>query len=301
MKTIAPDYYPHFRCIADQCRHSCCIGWEIDIDEDTFAYYQTVSGQIGVRLAENIDFDGEIARFRLTGEEERCPFLNERGLCQLILELGEESLCQICADHPRFRNFPGDREEIGLGMCCEAAAALILNREEPLSLITLEDDGLPEQIPPDRAAVLAIRDRAVALLTDRKKPLADRARELLDLCRAQLPHRPMTDWAGFFAGLERLDPAWDEMLAACTECAPVEGIPGEQLLNYFVYRHFAAAEEPAGLAPRAAFAVLSWQMISAIAHRDPARLPEAARMYSAEIEYSEENLAAVLAELGKIW
>ena len=32
MKIIAPNYYPAFRCIADKCRHSCCIGWEIDID-----------------------------------------------------------------------------------------------------------------------------------------------------------------------------------------------------------------------------------------------------------------------------
>jgi lysine-N-methylase len=34
MKLIAPDTYPEFCCIADRCRHSCCIGWEIDVDPD---------------------------------------------------------------------------------------------------------------------------------------------------------------------------------------------------------------------------------------------------------------------------
>ena len=34
MRIIAPDYYREFHCIADKCRHSCCIGWEIDIDAD---------------------------------------------------------------------------------------------------------------------------------------------------------------------------------------------------------------------------------------------------------------------------
>ena len=35
MKLFAPKYYTEFSCIADRCRHSCCIGWEIDIDADT--------------------------------------------------------------------------------------------------------------------------------------------------------------------------------------------------------------------------------------------------------------------------
>ena len=47
MKRIAPNYYPAFRCIADQCRHNCCIGWEIDVDDDTLAYYQSIDGALG--------------------------------------------------------------------------------------------------------------------------------------------------------------------------------------------------------------------------------------------------------------
>ena len=32
MKYIAPAYYRDFKCIASACRHSCCVGWEIDVD-----------------------------------------------------------------------------------------------------------------------------------------------------------------------------------------------------------------------------------------------------------------------------
>ena len=35
MQNAYPDYYPLFHCIADRCRHNCCIGWEIDIDSRT--------------------------------------------------------------------------------------------------------------------------------------------------------------------------------------------------------------------------------------------------------------------------
>ena len=125
MKLIAPSYYKKFKCIADKCKNSCCVGWEIDVDAETDAFYQSVGGELGKRLAENIDRSGEIPHFKLC-DGERCPFLNKNGLCDVITELGEGALCQICADHPRYRNFYSDRTEIGLGLCCEAAAELIL-------------------------------------------------------------------------------------------------------------------------------------------------------------------------------
>ena len=49
MKIVKPDYYDSFRCIADKCRHSCCIGWEIDIDEDTLDLYENIPGDFGDR------------------------------------------------------------------------------------------------------------------------------------------------------------------------------------------------------------------------------------------------------------
>ena len=92
-----PGYCEKFRCIADRCIDSCCVGWEIDVDSRTAAYYESVSGDFGERLRKNIS-DGCFVLDR----DERCPFLNERGLCDIIIELGEDKLCQICSDHPRY-------------------------------------------------------------------------------------------------------------------------------------------------------------------------------------------------------
>ena len=33
---ITLDYYEKFNCISSNCKHNCCIGWEIEIDNDTF-------------------------------------------------------------------------------------------------------------------------------------------------------------------------------------------------------------------------------------------------------------------------
>ena len=36
MKEYIPDYYKDFQCIADKCKDSCCIGWEIMIDSKSY-------------------------------------------------------------------------------------------------------------------------------------------------------------------------------------------------------------------------------------------------------------------------
>ena len=35
-----PDYYDRFQCIAGECSDSCCIGWEIDVDEERQEEYR---------------------------------------------------------------------------------------------------------------------------------------------------------------------------------------------------------------------------------------------------------------------
>ena len=83
-----PSYYKTFQCIADKCEHSCCIGWEIDIDEDSYDYYMGIEGAFGERLKEQtVTEDGEHSFvLRKNGW---CPFLDHaiftanlaRGLC----------------------------------------------------------------------------------------------------------------------------------------------------------------------------------------------------------------------------
>lgn len=309
MKPVfAPDYYPQFACITSACRHSCCVGWEIDLDEKTATRYQAAKGDLGDRLRAGVDFTADPPCMILTPDE-RCPFLCENGLCDVICHLGEEALCHICADHPRFRHVTDDRVELGLGLCCEAAAALILSRTEPFRLIELPPDlaardrfSKEEAYAPDEDT-LALRERREALLalaTDRSMPLATRMNTLMDLDGAPSA-RPLAAWADTLRSLERLDTAWDaciDALADHKDEAFEDSIPYEQLLSYFLYRY--AADEDAvahSLAVPVRFAVLSTRLIYAITRATGKALADVSRMYSSEIEYSEDNLACVLSLL----
>ena len=141
-----PAYYKAFRCIGSDCTENCCIGWEIDVDEDSLAYYETVPGDFGERLRASIapaDAQiGEPAHFRLDAEE-RCPLLNDCNLCEVLLHLGEDKMAQICTDHPRYYEWFSDGREDGLGLCCEAAAELILAQTGTPAFDVTEADGGP--------------------------------------------------------------------------------------------------------------------------------------------------------------
>ena len=297
MKLIALDTYPEFHCIADRCRHSCCIGWEIDVDPDRREEYRRVPGSFGARLNAAIEDGPEGSRFRL-GPDERCPMLNQSGLCDLICELGESALCQICADHPRFRNFFPDRTEIGLGLCCEEAAWIILGREKPMELIALEDDGCDEPLDGEVEALLAIRDTLFDVLAD-DAPLPERLEELLRLGGLRIPER---DWTEAYRGLERLDPAWDAALDSLAgprgEYPPALENAFVRFCEYLLYRHLPGALEDEDIPGRVAFCVLSTRMLMALCAAKPGCTPEDciefARMYSAEIEYDEDNIMALL-------
>jgi lysine-N-methylase len=329
LPVYVPDYYPSFRCIASACRHTCCVGWEIDVDEAALARYDAyirAHSPLSHRLQTAIDREADPPCFILD-EEERCPFLNSCGLCDLITTHGEESLCRICTDHPRFRRVMADRVELGLGLCCEAAADLILSRREPMTLIPLPASKAasepaahadPEELDSVTTTLLEARGAVLKILQDRTRPLSDRIRHVLTALRIRFPMSTCAAWAEFLRDMERLDPAWDDCLAALAACGETEieelaapsiaadPIAAEQLTVYFLYRYLANEDERVAfglsasvlIRARVAFAVAASTLIHAVADAASLPLAEAARLFSAEIEYSEENVERFM-ELGE--
>lgn len=290
MKITVPDYYSEFRCIADKCQHSCCIGWEIDIDKNSYEYYKNIHGEIGERLRSNISCDGEAPHFK-TKENGRCPFLNGKSLCDIFIELGEEKLCEICTDHPRFRNFFADRTEVGLGLCCEAAGELIIKRKEKMKLECGEDD------------FSYFRQSLFDILQNRDENIEERIDKMLEKCSIRLPDISYAQWRNVYLSLERLDRAWETKLeklkdSACVNVNHEWETAFEQLAVYFVYRHLADGLYDGRIAERAAFAALSVHIIKGIFSGESVEeLIEIARMYSSEIEYCEDNMEYLLSLL----
>lgn len=151
MKVIVPDYYKDFKCIANKCKHTCCKGWEVEIDEEGLQRFRDYPD-----IMEKVEF-GEDVHFKLT-DDEVCPFLLKNGLCDMVVKYGEDIICQTCRDHPRYRNYWNDRIEMGLGLVCEEAARLILFRETSMKLEVLSDDTNAEDLPEDEKWLIDLRD-----------------------------------------------------------------------------------------------------------------------------------------------
>ena len=290
MKLYAPEYYKDFVCIADKCKHSCCIGWEIDIDSDTMAKYRQYKGNYAKELAESIDDSAEPC-FKLD-KNERCPHLDERGLCRLILNVGEDYLCHICREHPRFYNDTPQGREVGLGMACEEACRIILGSDKYMNILSVgecegECDTELLDTPGYRAEIYAIlSDRTIAYL------------KRLDLIAEKYGLGNMPDieiCLDLVNELEYLDCEHKKLFESFSwdaQISPKAELCLERALAYFVYRHLAEYYYKEDICQAVGLCLFLERMIASLISSgiEPAT---AARIVSEEIEYSEDNTEAV--------
>lgn len=293
MKRYAPGYYKRFRCIADRCEHSCCVGWEIDVDSATLERYQRLCGGYGDAIRESISME-ETPHFRL-GAGDRCPHLDERGLCRIILNVGEGFLCDICREHPRFYNFTSVAE-VGVGMSCPEAARLILSSPDYAKMEQVgEVDALPDGIAFDGRQA---RGEIYAILQDTTRDYADRLEALYRAYAMDVGEDG--DWLEILDSLEYLNPDHRKMLMQYSSARRPAGCDEvlERFLAYFIYRHCTEAVDAEDFGTRLAFCLFCERLFASLICSEGAKslgeLASIASMISEEIEYSDENTMALM-------
>lgn len=239
MKYHKPSFFDQFKCIGSACTDTCCAGWEIEVDETTAQGYLAEKGAFGDRLRREIGSEPGEYFFKL--KNNRCPFLNKENLCDIFINLGEERLCDICREHPRFYNWFGDYTEVGLGLCCEEAERLLFSDSKPLTFV--EEVTQDEELAEECEQMLEERKAIFSILQNRKKNIGARLKRLL----LQLPYAdemllltvPILEWDDpesilkldynakpstntlkssalflirFFGGMESLDKTWPSMM-----------------------------------------------------------------------------------------
>ena len=135
MKYLYPNYYKDFTCIADACPKTCCMGWQIEIDDASLERYS--SAKISTVDYENSCF--------YMDENKRCMNLKDNGLCRLILTHGEDILCNTCASFPRHIEEFKDVREYSLSISCPEVARIILNQSTPVEFYTSEDSTVDSE------------------------------------------------------------------------------------------------------------------------------------------------------------
>ena len=253
MIIIAPKYYKNFKCIAGECPDSCCQGWEVDADEESLAYYKTLSPELEIKqridsVLDKDEFDNVI--FRLAPKK-RCPFLNGENLCDMHIAIGGEHTPITCRNFPRFIYDFGGTREIGISFSCPVAADLIYHSEKSLGFDTEINSELPTLNDIDAELFIKLkqaRTQAFSILQNPEKPLDKRLCELLDFADELQKELDDYDEGGndisfeeVFNNPELINPEWREKVRNIKVKEIENTLENENIAAYFIYKYFLLA------------------------------------------------------------
>ncbi|MBQ7546661.1 MAG: flagellin lysine-N-methylase [Clostridia bacterium] len=280
--------YDSFRCIAQACPDSCCVGWDVVIDDETAARYAAMDGALGEKLRAHLTVDDDGDRiFRL--ENGRCPFLCADGLCEIQREKGERALSVTCARFPRIVQEYTDFTEYCLSPACPPAAQILLRADRLHAPTPPTDD-------PALRELLVLRARWIARMQDRSAPFTQRLcaclRDAVRMSGYTAPDDGLSSPVALLDFLGNLDLMRDDFreLTASprqTPCADARLL--ENLSVYYLYRYLLHAVSDGDVLLRLQL-LCAAVTFAAFASGDPF---DAARLFCKEVEHSYENMEAV--------
>lgn len=299
MKYYSLSFYKDFSCIAEKCKHNCCLKWQIDIDKKTLKKYKKVKGDFSDALKNGIDKKNKC--FKMCNN--RCVFLNDNNLCDIIIHLGKDYLSQVCNDHPRYRNFLSDRIYLGVGLSCEENAKNVLSYLLPITEILISDDNKRcKKLTPFENIKLENRNNLLSLI-NASTSLNDTVNAVLSEI-SDLERFINFDFKKYLLNLEFLNDEFKQKLCSVnfldTNLDPTYQKQFNNLLIYFIDRHVLNAFDIIDIKTKTIFSFFSVFIINTLfnmGNKNIGTLTDLAREYSEEIEYSENNLNSLFSLL----
>lgn len=283
MINIDAEIYSEFKCKADKCKHSCCKGWEIDIDEDTLLYYKSLDAELGNEIRQNIH-EGEDTFFKLT-DDKKCPFLKDDGLCKIIEELGEDALCDICRLHPRFFVEINDYSLAGVGLSCEKASELLFEKKSLNFIIC------------DSQKTISFQELLKMLEIDISQDYLN----LTNIIPQYLDEAKIKKILDIFCITEPIDSNWKNEVLLIKRYYK-EYLNNLDIKKYeFIYQYILFRQLELTLnhgikkiIDYAVYSIIFIMLYERLYHDDI----EAVRRWSEQIEYNEDNIEIILNEVG---
>lgn len=141
---LVPKYVTQFKCLGPECSDTCCAGWAITVDKDTFQDYRRVVHPVLKPLLKEYLIQVDKTSYARHGEigmrktDSHCGMHSSEGLCQVQQQLGEDALSDTCYIYPRSMVKFGDRFEESLTLSCPEAARLALTQADAFEFVSAE-------------------------------------------------------------------------------------------------------------------------------------------------------------------
>ena len=149
-KVRQPQCFDRFRCIGAACEDTCCVGWGVYVDRETWEKYQNLPGPrvAGKALTSLVEINpartssSDYAKFRMEGAG--CPALHE-GWCSIQQTMGEPFIPDLCSTYPRVVTVIGGVVEKPLHLSCPEAARLVLSDPDAMAFHERMEAELPHR------------------------------------------------------------------------------------------------------------------------------------------------------------
>lgn len=150
------NFYDAFSCTADKCPITCCQEWKIAVDDETKEKWDNA----GIRAQLQEEDDTTVTKLN---KEKRCPFLNDKNLCNLVIREGDSFLSKTCALFPRqIQTYPFGKEYT-LTACCPAVVDLL---KEEAEIFLVPTNNIEKTDSPEKTdnLLIAVREMAATIM-----------------------------------------------------------------------------------------------------------------------------------------
>jgi len=218
---LMPAYASRFSCLGGDCEDTCCAGWGITLDKDSFLRYQSSFDPVlrplftqHVKRYAKSKSDEDYGHIELVKDEcKSCPLLDERKLCRIHERLGEKALSDTCSHYPRTIHRFGGLHQLTLDLSCPEAARLALLAEDAFDFVA-EDRTISQGFITvvrskegiNLAAMEEVRSLIVQILRSPDIPLSSRLRVVGLFCErldGLIQQRRFEDLPGLLGDMEQ--------------------------------------------------------------------------------------------------
>ncbi|MGL4453175.1 MAG: flagellin lysine-N-methylase [Sarcina sp.] len=143
MNTLKIINYDKFKCTADKCKFTCCSGWDVTIDDNTYEKWKNDSSAKYIMnniIFKSSDHEAEEGYIVDKKTSAPCPFLDTKGLCEIVKSHGEEYLSNTCHSFPRIENSFKKRNELTLSCACPEVVEIISNSNDIVGFDSTTND-----------------------------------------------------------------------------------------------------------------------------------------------------------------
>lgn len=327
MVKIQPDYYENFNCLMGECPSSCCEMWQIVIDEKSLDYYKNLDTEFGKHIQGEIEYcDGE---YFFKVHNGRCAFLNEKNLCDIHCNIGQEHMANTCRKFPDFTVENKDCLITGQSLSCPYVAREIVTHSGKVEFLSTGKCSNPYE-----NTLLDIMYELIEGVYETTSPISEKAKMLLSTaCKKQeelfenfeieefyIPedNKTIWDYCDTLNSLTFLTEEWEEKVGSLSnfeyndedekdflKYLGTRQQEYEQILVYFIYRYFFTCAGDGNIFLPVKFSVICLRIIYmtgllAYKNKGSFSVEEQIRLcytFSKEIEHSEENMEIFLEDI----